>query len=300
MIAGTDMSAVDEITAICYALKEYARVGPKLFQQLMMTFGHPLSLLEKQSEEIASMVGIDREKAELIVALKDSLPEAAENINHLADLGMSAISYFSDNYPESLRKIADPPLILYAKGDVKLLRQTGVALVGTTAADQAGIRASVDLAQELIRHNLTIISGLAAGIDAAAHLGCLKYGGKTIAVLGCGLLNVYPEENIPLARLISESGAIVSEYDIHAGALPRQLVLRNRIIAALAEIVIVIQIGNNKRGELYAARAAINQGKSVFVYDPDDQYDPETLLDNHAIKIRGLEEIHEVLKYIVN
>jgi DNA processing protein len=293
------MANIDDNNIICLILKEYGHVGPKLFQQLLMTFGHPAGMFEKYPEEISSMVGINMDRAQKIIDAGQSFDEARDTVNRLETLDISVISYFSDAYPESLRKIADPPLVLYAKGDEKPLKKGGIALVGTTLADQAGIKAAVDLAKAFSKHNQTIISGLAIGIDSAAHLGCLKNGGKTVAVLGCGHLNIYPKENIPLANMICESGSLISEFEAHAEAIPRRLVSRNRIIAALADIVILVQIGEDKRGELYTAQAAIDQGKPVFVYDPEDKHNSETSLNGLIIKIKELEEIDEVLKYII-
>jgi DNA processing protein len=293
------MSEIRKNTAICLTLKEYGKVGPKLFQQLLMTFGHPENLFDKEPEEIASMIGIDLERARPIIESQDSMAEAAELIGRLNDLEISVVGYFDDDYPEPLRRITDPPVAIYVKGDVNLLKKGGVALVGTTEADQEGIRVAVDLARQICGHDLPVVSGLAAGIDSAAHLGCLKNGGRTVAVLGCGHLNIYPEENIPLARLICESGAVVSEYEAHADAIPRRLVSRNRLISALADIILLVQIGENKRGELYAARAAINQGKPCFVYDPDDRYQLEALFDSSIVKLKELENIDELLQYII-
>jgi DNA processing protein len=204
-----------------------------------------------------------------------------------------------DNYPEHFRHIPDPPVAIYSRGDSDLLQQGGIAIVGTTAADQDGIRAAVDFARGFVEHGKTIISGLALGIDSAGHLGALKNGGKTIAVLGCGHLNIYPEENESLAGLITDSGTVISEFDIHAKAIAGRLVSRNRLIAGLADAVLIVQVGRKRRGELYAGQAALDQGKPVFVYDPNDQYAAQELLNNLVIKIKSLEQIDEMLSYIV-
>ncbi|MCD6163549.1 MAG: DNA-protecting protein DprA [candidate division Zixibacteria bacterium] len=291
------MINIDDVAIVCLALKEYGHVGPKLFQQLMITYGEPANLFERDPEDISSMVGINLERAQKITDSQESLAEAREIVNHLSTINIDVISYFDDAYPESLRKIADPPLLLYVRGDLQLLSSGGAAIVGTTSPDNAGIKAAVDFAREFSKRGITVVSGLAAGIDSAAHLGCLKNNGKTIAVLGCGHLNIYPEENISLAQLITESGVVISEFNVHADAVAGRLVSRNRIIAALADVVIMAQIGDNKKGELYTARAALDQGKSVFVFDPDDIHDSETLLENMIIKIKDLGEIDEILKY---
>lgn len=293
------MIDIDNNTPVCIALKEYAQVSPKLFQKLLMTYGNPANIFQMTPEDISSMVGIKLEQAHKIIDCHQSFEKAIEMIDRLESLDISAISYFHEEYPESFRTIAEPPLVVYIKGDRQLLQDGGIAIVGTTSADQSSLKMAVDFAREFSGYSKTIISGLAAGIDSAAHLGCLKNQGKTVAVLGCGHLNIYPEENIPLTNLILESGTVVSEYDIYADAIPGRLISRNRLIAALADAILVIQIGENKRGELYTARAAIDQGKPLFILDPENKLDDETLLKNSAIKIKGLEQIDEILEYIV-
>ncbi|MCP4583865.1 MAG: DNA-processing protein DprA [candidate division Zixibacteria bacterium] len=293
------MINIENDNLICLALKEHGQVGPKTFQQLLMIYGHPGNIYDHPAEDIASMTSINMERAEKIIASQDMIDDVYDTWDQLQSLNISVISFLDKDYPDSLRQIADPPVVLYTKGNLDLLNRGSVAIVGTTQADQDGIRASVDFARELSGHDQTIISGLALGIDSAAHLGCLKSGGKTVAVLGSGLMNIYPEENESLAGLIAESGVIISEYDIHADAIPGRLISRNRLIAGLASAVLIIQVGEKRRGELHAAQAAIDQGKPVFVFDPNDQYDHETLLNNMTINIKGLEQIDEIMKYIV-
>jgi DNA processing protein len=293
------MINVNNDSLICMALKEYGQIGPKTFQQLLMVYGHPENIFEHSAEDIASMTSINLERAEKIINSRDLIDDAREACDHLQSLNIDVICYLDDAYPGRLRGIDDPPIVIYARGDTDSLQGGGVAIVGTTQADQDGIRASVDFARGLTDQGQTIISGLALGIDSAAHLGCLKNGGKTIAVLGCGQMNIYPEENQPMAKLITESGVVISEYDIHAEAIPGRLISRNRLIAGLADVVLIAQLGQQRKGELHTAQAAIDQGKPVFICDPDDKYDFETILDNLAIKIKGPEQIDEIMKYII-
>lgn len=291
------MINIDDNTVACLALKEYGHVGPKLFQQLLITYGNPTDIFDRSPEDISAMVGINLERAQKITDAEELLDDACEIINHLSTINIDVVGFFDDVYPESLRKIPDSPLVLYVKGDSQLLSNGGAAIVGTTSADNAGIKAAINIARDFSKRGITVISGLAAGIDSAAHLGCLKNDGKTIAVLGCGHLNIYPEENISLMHKIAESGAVISEFNVHANVAAGRLVSRNRIIAALSDFVIIAQIGSKKKGELYTARAALDQGKSVFIFDPDDIINNETLLENMAIKIKDLEEIDEIIKY---
>lgn len=293
------MTIIDEQNLICLALKEYGQVGPKLFQQLLMIYGHPGNIYDHSADDIASMININVERAEKVVNSQDRLDEIRETIDHLRTLNIEVISFLDEDYPEQFRHIPDPPVAIYTRGDSEQLNKTGVAIVGTTAASQEGMRTAIDFARQFIEKKMVIISGLALGIDAAAHLGALKNNGKTIAVLGCGHLNIYPEENESMAGLIADSGVVISEYDIHAKAIPGRLVSRNRLIAGLARAVLIVQVGEQRRGELYAGQAAVDQGKPVFIFDPYDQYDRQELLNNLVIKIKSVEQIDNIIRYIV-
>jgi len=293
------MTDLDGNRIACLALKEYGLVGPRLFQHLLLTYGSPTNIFNFSAEELSAMTNIDLAKARRIIEAGERLIDLQDTLDEVGMSNIHAVSYVDDDYPEALRRIAEPPLAIYVKGEVGLLQKGGVAIVGTTVADQDGIRLAVKLAQLSTEAHQTVISGLAAGIDSAAHLGCLKAGGKTLAVLGCGHLNIYPDENIPLAGLIAEAGIVISEYESYADPIPRRLVARNRLIAALADAVVVVQIGEAKKGELHAARAALEQGKPVFVVDPDGKYSSEPLLNNQAITIGGSDQFDEVLKYMI-
>jgi DNA processing protein len=298
-LAKREKANMNEMTSICFALKEYGQIGPKLFQQLMIIYGHPDNVFRQTAEDISAMAGISLERATRAVEAQYAIDKAIKQIEQLQTINIQIISFFDDDYPQMFRAISDPPLVIYLKGDSKLLDSGGVAIVGTTAADQDGLRHAVDFARGFAGVGKTVISGLAMGIDTAAHLGCIQNGGKTIAVLGCGHLNIYPEENTLLAGMIAESGAVISEYDIYADPIPGRLVSRNRLIAALAEVVLVVQIGENRKGELYAARAAAEQGKPVFMLDPDNRHDGHDILDDSYMKIQGVNQIDEIMAYMV-
>jgi len=293
------MTNIDEQKLVCLALKEYGQVGPKLFQQLLLMYGNPGNISDSNAEEIASMTNVNSQRAEKIIASFEQLDQAKDTLAHLETLNISAISYLDQEYPELLRHIPDPPIMIYVRGDAGLLNDGGIAVVGTTSANQEGIRAAVDFTKRIVENGQTVISGLALGIDSAAHLAALKNAGKTMAVLGSGHLNVYPEENEPLAGLIGQSGALVSEYDIHATTNAGRLVSRNRLIAGLARAVLIVQVGETRRGELYTGQAAIDQGKPVFVYDPSGQYQAEELLNSLVIKIKNIEQIDEMMSYVI-
>ena len=177
------------------------------------------------------------------------------------------ISINSKEYPKNLKNIYDPPKKIYLIGNKDLLYQKGIAIVGARDATQYGKKIAYDLAKELSEQNIVIISGLAIGIDSYAHKGSLEKG--TIAVLGSGIDNIYPKENLELAReIIKNKGCIISEYPL--GTKPERLHFpqRNRIISGLSDGVVVIE-ASKKSGALITAEFALEQGKEVFAVPGD-------------------------------
>lgn len=172
------------------------------------------------------------------------------------------ITIDSKEYPEKLKNIYDPPRKIYLIGNKSLLYQKGIAIVGARDATQYGKKIAYNLAKELSEQNIVIISGLALGIDSYAHTGTVQ--GRTIAVLGSGIDNIYPKENIGLAReIIKNKGCIISEYSL--GTKPERLHFpqRNRIISGLSDGVVVVE-ASKKSGALITAEFALEQGKEVF------------------------------------
>lgn len=190
----------------------------------------------------------------------------------LAEAGAHAITFFDGGYPEALKDLrhlhhtAGPPPLLFVLG--RLPRMPAVALVGARRADAYGLRLSRKLARELAARGIAIVSGLARGIDAAAHCGALDVGGVTVAVLGGGLAHVYPPEHAGLAGEIAGEGAVVSEFPFDFAPRPRTFPLRNRVIAALADVVVVVQAGE-RSGSLVTARHAQDLNRAVGVVPGD-------------------------------
>ena len=178
--------------------------------------------------------------------------------------GHRALTCLDPCYPELLNTIHDPPVVLWIQGDPALLSQWSVAVVGSRRAMPSSIFVARDLARELAGAGLVVVSGMARGVDSAAHAGALAAaGGKTIAVMGCGLMTVYPRRNDRLAAAIRESGAIVSELPPDAPPLSSHFPLRNRIISGLCRATIVVEAGL-KSGSLITANQALEQGRSVL------------------------------------
>ena len=187
-------------------------------------------------------------------------------IEKLREKGIEIVTKYSEAYPESLKNITDPPIILFCEGDVSLLKSENmIAIVGTRKPTNYGRDVTAKFSRELAKAGVVVVSGLAYGVDAEAGRGAVDVGGKTIAVLGCGVNSIYPSANIPLAnKIISMGGLILSEYLPNEG--PRQYYFpeRNRIISGLSKGVLVIEAGENS-GSLITAKTAIEQNRDIYV-----------------------------------
>lgn len=195
------------------------------------------------------------------------------------------ISIESKEYPEQLREIYAAPLKLYVLGDKEILKQSGIAIVGSRNATEYGKKVALQFSKDLTRNGINIISGLALGIDTCAHLGTLHSDsiGKTIAVLGSGLDEIYPKKNIELAKkIINCGGCIISEYPL--GTKPEKLHFpqRNRIISGLSKGVLIVE-ASEKSGSLITADFALEQGREVFVV-PGNISSPTSVGSNNLIK----------------
>ena len=176
---------------------------------------------------------------------------------------MNCIHLGSEEYPPLLREIADPPACLWTRGDPAALSGTGVAVVGARAASREGLASAYEIAFDLAQAGVVVISGLARGVDSAAHKGALDAGGRTIAVLGTGLDVVYPAENTELARRITEGGLLVTEFPLGSPPEDWHFPRRNRIISGLSKVVVVVE-AKEKSGSLITARLAADQGRDVM------------------------------------
>ena len=191
------------------------------------------------------------------------LEEAEKEIGEAAKAGCQLISYENLSYPPLLRQIPDPPLVLYVKGNVQALSGHCLAIVGSRRASAYGLQVARRLARDLAERNLVIVSGLARGIDSAAHHGALEGKGKTIAVQGRGMDKIYPSENKRLAEKIAESGAVISEFPLGTGPTPENFPIRNRVISGLSLGVMVVE-ASEYSGSLITARLAAEHNREVF------------------------------------
>lgn len=192
-----------------------------------------------------------------------SFDDAVDQQQRVMNAGVRLITIHDEHYPQRLREIFDPPLLLFALGNPELLASHSIAVVGTRRPTPYGIAASERLSADLAKAGLAIVSGMARGIDTAAHRAALNEEGTTIAVLGCGVDVLYPSENRRLYQEISRRGLLVSEFPMGAPAYPQNFPIRNRIVSGLSLGVVIIE-GAQHSGSAITAKLAMDQGREVF------------------------------------
>ncbi len=234
-------------------------IGGETQRKLLAAFGLPEAIFAADLTTIRSVIGT---KANLLFdhhpeeAIEQSLTWASQANQHILTLADA-------DYPAALLEIPDPPSLIYVRGNKALLNRRGLAIVGSRNATPQGVQTAEQFAHHLAAQGLSIISGLALGIDTAAHRGALAAGGDTIAVIGTGADRVYPARNRELAIAIVERGAIVSEFPLGTPAIAANFPRRNRIIAGLSRGVLVVEAATES-GSLITARLAGEQGRDVF------------------------------------
>ncbi|MBP6824812.1 MAG: DNA-processing protein DprA [Acidobacteria bacterium] len=244
------------------ALNMVRGIGPRTANQLLSRFGSPAGVFA------ASRLALGKEglKPDTVEELKDSsiLEKANAEIERLEKLSAVIITLEDDDYPDLLREIHDPPIALYVRGDLrKAMERPALAVVGSRRCSTYGVNVAESLSRDLASHGLTIVSGLARGIDAAAHRGALELGGQTIAIVGTGLETIYPKEHKKLEEQIIANGAVVSEFPLGTPPLPQNFPYRNRILSGLCFGVLVVEASEHS-GSLITARLANEQGREVF------------------------------------
>ncbi len=272
------------------ALNATAQVGSVIFRRLMEHFGATRKILEASEEELRRVEGIGSVTARKIKnAYKEKEPE--KEWKRAKALGIKIIPCTSEEFPAGLKKIHDPPIVLYVRGEIRSGDSLAVAIVGTRRATFYGKQQSESLAYGLASAGFTIISGLAAGIDTFAHRGALKAKGRTIAVCGRGLADIYPPENGKLAEEIAASGALISEFPLDFPPMAENFPRRNRLIAGLALGAVVVE-ANFRSGALITANWALEQDKEVFAVP--GKVDSHTSRGCHRLIKEGAKLVEDV------
>jgi DNA processing protein len=243
------------------ALRMAGGLGTRKAGQLIEIFRTPQAIFRASRSELEA-AGLSPAVAQS-VASGCAFEEAVEQQEKVARLGVALITIHDSLYPPRLKEIFDPPPMLFARGRVDLLQTLMVGVVGTRRPTAYGVAAATRLSKDLANAGLTIASGMARGIDTAAHKAVLEVGGDTVAVFGCGIDEIYPAENRKLAERLIENGLLISEFPMGTPAFPQNFPIRNRIISGTSTGVLVVE-GSEYSGSSITAKLAIDQGREVF------------------------------------
>jgi DNA processing protein len=243
------------------ALKLVPGLGTRTSNKLLDRFRSPQAIFRASRTELEG-AGVSGAVAQSI-ASGCTFDDAAAQQTKMAEAGAVLITISDARYPQPLREIFDPPILLFARGRVELLQSFTLGVVGTRRPTPYGLAVAERLSADLTHAGLAIASGMARGIDSAAHKGALAAGGDTIAILGCGVDIVYPSENKKLAAEIVAKGLMLSEFPMEAVAFPQNFPIRNRIISGISIGVLVVE-GAQYSGSAITAKLAMDQGREVF------------------------------------
>lgn len=273
-------------------------LGNEGLRKLLRAFGSPSAILQQSVSTLAQYV-----KLPVARAILSSPDEAAiDAVNRWLDDPRNRLITLADaDYPQALLNISDPPLLLYVKGRTDLLNVPSLAVVGSRHATPQGLRNAEAFAQTLSDNGLCVVSGLAQGIDTAAHRGGLAGKSSSVAVVGTGLDRVYPASNHALAHQLAQQGCIISEFPLGTPPLPANFPRRNRILSGLSLGCLVVEAGL-RSGSLITARMALEQGREVFAI-PGSIHTPQakgchSLIKQGAKLVESAQDILEEFGYL--
>jgi DNA processing protein len=283
------------------ALNAMEKVGPVGVRSLSSQLGSISAIFEADKQALMTAKGIGPEVADAIIRQRDSIDWQGE-IERAAALGAHIVTQIDQEYPKQLLEIHDPPLALYVWGQIEQRDKHAIAVVGTRRPTHYGREAATELASQLARTGFVVISGLAQGIDTAAHDAALKAGGRTLAVIGSGLEHIYPPSGLDLAKRISEHGAVISEFPVGRQPDKTTFPMRNRIVSGLSLGVLVVEAGRSS-GALITANQALEQGRSVFAVpgriDSHASVGTNELIKNGAKLVMGVEDILADYEFLI-
>ena len=293
--------SVTNDTMYWVAFSRIPRIGAARAGRLVSYFGSMADAWRAGPNELRT-AGLDQGTVSSIVEARNTVSPETE-MERLEKAGITAYCWTDEGYPKHLLEIEDKPPVLYVRGDLRPEDEWGVAVVGTRRATPYGRQVAEHFAADLAGHGITVVSGLARGVDAVAHRAAIAAGGRTIAVQACGLDLVYPPEHAKLAVEISQHGAVVSDYPL--GTQPRSEFFprRNRILSGLSLGVLVVE-GDDKSGALITARVALDQNREVFavpgsIYSPTAQGTNKLIQEGEAKLVTRTEDILEELNLTI-
>ena len=281
-------------------LNDLPNIGPITLNRLLEEFGDdPRDILASDKRRLESVRGVGPETSAALLNWRTHFDLAREE-ERLAKAGATFITTRDEGYPKLLKEIHDPPIGLYRKGDY-LFTQPCIAVVGSRRTTLYGQAVAKKLGADLARLGFCVVSGLARGIDTAAHEGALSVGGRTAAVLGCGIDIVYPPENLDLYRRITETGAVISEFPFGRKADKQSFPMRNRVVAGMCEAIVVVE-SDVQGGAMITARFAGEQGRLIYAVpgriDQPSSAGCHQLIRDGATLFTGVDDILNELNYL--
>lgn len=282
------------------ALNMIEHVGPVRVRQLLDHFGDASAILRASKSQLLQVRGIGDETAEAIANWEKSIDLTSE-LKRIQEFGCHILTQTDEGYPESLKQIYDPPIVLYVKGRLTAKEKNAVAMVGARRTTHYGIETARKLAYQLAYVGVTVVSGGARGIDTAAHQGALSAKGRTVCVLGTGINIVFPPENAELFERIAASGAVITQYPFNRNADKQSFAIRNRIVAGMALGAIVVE-ANLSSGALITANFAVEYGRQVFAVpgriDSPQSKGCHDLIKKGAKLCEGAEDVLSEFEYL--
>lgn len=288
-------------TEACIALNMIPGLGPVRLRRLLEIFATPQRILLAKTAELRQINGIGPEIAEAIVHWEEHVDLGGE-LDRIAEFGAGVVTQSDPLYPPLLREIHNPPIVLYVWGTLSEADRHALSIVGSRKISHYGVECAKKLSYQLAYAGLTIVSGLARGIDTAAHQGALAAKGRTIAVIGSGLMELYPPENDALAEKIAASGAVVTEFPMTTAPARENFPQRNRIVSGWSDGLLVVEAGL-KSGALITAGQAGDQGRSLYAVpgpiDRPTSAGSNRLIQQGAKLVMGAEDILDDLQILL-
>lgn len=281
------------------ALHLMDNLGAQRIRRLLQSVEHPQLIFRLERHELTSIRGIGPKTADEVLAF-NRWDEVDHILEKTEQTGAQIMTYWDDDYPDLLRQIYDPPLMLWIKGDRSVLNTDAFSIVGTRKAGKYALKMADKFAKGLVEHDLTIVSGLAYGVDGAAHKATVEAGGKTVAVLGSGIDWIYPSDHKGLASsIVKTGGAVISEFPLGTAPEMGNFPVRNRIVSGMSLGILVVASGIDG-GSMITAKSALDQNREVFVI-PHPVGHPNAIGCNSLIK-RGMgklvQDVEDILTEI--
>ena len=285
------MNKNDNIKTYLIALNQIDKIGDRRIYELIKHYESVENIFEEKEKNLKELIE-KKFKFKVNDFSKNEILDKAENIiKKSKEYGIGILSLFDKEYPFNLKQIDNPPYILYYKGDLKKLRRNSVSIVGTRNPTKESKKYAFDMASKLSALNITVVSGMAKGIDKEAHLGAISSLVNTAAVLGNGIDIVYPSENVKVYNKLIESGIVISEFEVGRKPDRMNFPRRNRIISGLSYATIMAE-ASSKSGALITVDYALNQGREVYIAPYDEKL--KEYFGNHKLYKEGAKIINDV------